>query len=121
MPEPERLIYGTPEHARAHHERFPHRVGMGPNTRRRSAAADAGRHLEAQRTARRRLAACGYLGCPKPATRRLKSPYARSWWLGCDDHHPAMSTALVTGQGSAAELLTVDLTKGDTPRPNRSR
>lgn len=50
------------------------------------------------------MTTCGYVGCRKRATRRLRAKYARAWWLGCNAHHPAMRSALTVGQGSAGEL-----------------
>lgn len=54
---------------------------------------------------------CGYLGCPRPATRRLLAKYARLPWFGCDEHHPAMTSALYVGQSnvSAAEVTVTKL------------
>ena len=54
--------YGTPEHARAHHDRYPNRVGKSPDQRRRMAAATAQAQAEARRTGQ----VCDETGCRWP-------------------------------------------------------
>jgi hypothetical protein len=66
QPDPEEHGYGTPEHARQHHERHPNRVGQAPETRRRMAAADAMTEKEARDHARATGQICDTTGCYWP-------------------------------------------------------
>lgn len=50
---------------------------------------------------------CSYVGCTKPAVRRLLHKYGRFPWFGCTTHWPGMQTALFIGQPSdSGEVYT---------------
>jgi hypothetical protein len=45
--------------------------------------------------------ACTYLGCGKPAVKRLSQSVGGRPWHGCPDHYPAMVDALHIGMPGA--------------------